>query len=118
MSPSPATYSTKEVARICHLTLRKIQWWNEHGLIHPRIRGHNRQFTDADLTRIRLIRDLRAKGVSIQQVGKMPLRKFEGRTGYLATDGKRLVHLETEAAVLDLFKQTAKGLVLIPLGGV
>ena len=73
---SARTYSTKEVARICHLTLRKIQWWNEHGLIHPRIRGHNRQFTDADLTRIRLIRDLRAKGVSIQQVGKMPLRKF------------------------------------------
>jgi len=37
-------YNSSEVARICGVTLRQLQWWDERHVVSPRQDGHKRVY--------------------------------------------------------------------------
>ncbi len=55
-------YSSNLVARICGVSLRQLQWWDERGYITPVIEGHSRTYTLAHLMRVRMASILKQRG--------------------------------------------------------
>ena len=51
-------FDTKTAARLTGVTLRQIQWWSETNILHPRIWGHNRNFTLADVILMGVIAEM------------------------------------------------------------
>src|SRR5450759_4346979 len=72
------THSTAEVSRLAGVSLRQLQWWDEHELFMPEImpggragEGHNREYSQAQIKTAIQIGQLRKAGVSLQQIRKM-----------------------------------------------
>lgn len=76
----PDVLGSNEVCELLGVSSRMLQWWDETGLVKPRKKGYRRHYTEADLTRIGLVKALREKGVSIQQA--RTLLKGSGLTGW------------------------------------
>lgn len=68
-------YSTSTVCRIAGISPRQLQWWDEQGVIVPEQRLHARRYTQEDLRRVRLLAELKRKGIGLKQ-GKMVLADF------------------------------------------
>ena len=88
------TFSTGFVAGRENVTLRQLQWWDERNIIRVGRESGSRVYTFADVRRVRIIRDLRKKGITLRpirhvlrQVDKaLNLDHIEDTT-YLVTDG-------------------------------
>ena len=63
-----ATYKSREVAELTGVTLRRLQWWDEQGLVSPMQSGHRRLYTAFEVQQVVLIRSLRNKGMSLQKI--------------------------------------------------
>ncbi|MEW5850272.1 MAG: MerR family transcriptional regulator [Myxococcota bacterium] len=77
------SYSTGDLARLTGNTLRTVRYYEEVGLLSTAARseGRHRRFTREDVHRLRTITDLRAVGLSLDEVArvlKVRLRKPEG----------------------------------------
>jgi DNA-binding transcriptional MerR regulator len=55
--------TTKEVAKRTGATLRQLQWWDERGYVSPKIVGHSREYTDAQVAIIKRAAILRQAGI-------------------------------------------------------
>jgi DNA-binding transcriptional MerR regulator len=53
--PVPASgeqsYDTSDVSRICSVSLRQLQWWDERKVVSPRQDGHKRVYMTERLKR-------------------------------------------------------------------
>lgn len=67
------------MARLSDSTLRTVRFYEEAGLLRPleRSNGRYRLFPQSELTRLRLVADLRAAGFSVQEI--RDLLEFAGR---------------------------------------
>ena len=100
-----ARYTSREVAELTGVTLRRLQWWDEQGLVSPLQSGHRRLYTAFEVQQVVLIRSLRNKGMSLrkirpwleqlspQQVADALSLNNRSEDVYLLTDGER-VYLE------------------------
>lgn len=72
-SADAAMYTTGDLARLTGNTLRTVRYYEELGLLTPvpRRHGGHRLFTTDDLERLRTISDLRAVGLSLEQVSEV-----------------------------------------------
>ena len=77
-------YSSNEVAKMFGVSLRQLQWWDEHKLIPIRKNGHRREFGPSDALLIGILNELRKRGMSLQRVRKL----FNAPTRDALTDGK------------------------------
>ncbi|MBI5494290.1 MAG: MerR family transcriptional regulator [Deltaproteobacteria bacterium] len=66
-------YTTGDLARLTGNTLRTVRYYEELGLLAPAPRRHgaHRLFGEKDLERLRTISDLRAVGLSLEQVAEV-----------------------------------------------
>jgi DNA-binding transcriptional MerR regulator len=88
------TYTTKQVASLCSVSLRQLQWWDEAGLIHPGIKqgqrggsGRYRIWMQEDIERVRIIRQLREKGVYFSHIASLLKRIDHSQPGYVLIEG-------------------------------
>lgn len=91
----PELFTTGDLARLTGNTLRTVRYYEEMGLLQPipRESGGHRLFTRADLSRLQTITDLRAVGLSLDEVaGVMRLKVHSAGTSE---------HLEHAKHVLD-----------------
>ena len=70
-------FHSHEVVRLTGITARQLQWWDEQGIVVPAREGHCRLYSQADLTEVALICQLRTKGFSLQRVRKV-MRLLQG----------------------------------------
>ena len=111
-------FHSHEVAELTGITARQLQWWDEQGIVVPARKGHCRLYSQADLTEIAVICQLRKKGFSLQRVrkvmrllqkdfGKRLAQTVESASEYhLLTDGFR-VYLETSPRqIVDILKNS------------
>lgn len=101
------------------MTLRQLQWWDETGIVSPRITGEGhgwRCYTDADCRMVQVVKELRRKGVAIQKIRSMLKKLRECRSAFLiissptgrpavhwcqsATEAVNLIHRLTRPAIL------------------
>src|SRR5215469_7351982 len=115
-----ARFTSQDVLRLTGITPRRLQWWDERGVVKPEREGHRRLYSLNHLTEMAVVCELRRKGFSLQGVRKV-MRFLDREFGkglaeimshdsefHLLSDGKRL-YLETDAhQIVDILKNSAQ----------
>ena len=68
-----STYTTGEIAKLCGVTVRTVQYYDTRGILVPAAlsEGGRRLYSDDDLRRMRVICFLRELGLPIDVIGQM-----------------------------------------------
>jgi DNA-binding transcriptional MerR regulator len=118
-------YTSTEVARICGVTLRQLQWWDERNVVSPRQDGHRRVYQPQEVVEISIIAELRRKGFSLQKIrrvirflqkdmGKRLSDAFQSDSDiHLITDGKSIYLEEAPDRIVDLLKNARQPMFLV-----
>lgn len=66
-------YSTGELAKLCGVTVRTVQYYDTRGLLVPSelTEGGRRMYTEADAEKLKLLTYLRSLGLSIDNIGSI-----------------------------------------------
>lgn len=118
-------YNSSEVARICGVSLRQLQWWDERSVVSPRQDGHKRIYMPQEVVEISVIAELRRKGFSLQKIRRV-LRFLQKDMGkrlseaisatsdvHLLTDGKSIYLEEASDRIIDLLKNARQPMFLV-----
>src|SRR5947207_8015034 len=124
-SPETRGYNSTEVSRICQVSLRQLQWWDERNVVSPRQDGHKRIYMPEEVVEISVIAELRRKGFSLQKIRRV-LRFLQKDMGkrlseamastsdvHLLTDGKSIYLEEAPQRVIDLLKNARQPMFLV-----
>ena len=103
-SPDAEGYNSTEVARICGVSLRQLQWWDERNVVSPRQDGHKRIYAPQEVVEISVIAELRRKGFSLQKIRRVLrfLQKDMGKRLTEALDESSEIHLLTDGKAIYL----------------
>lgn len=118
-------YTSGEVARICNVSLRQLQWWDRHDIVPAHHDGYQRWYYPEEVIEIGIISELRHKGFSLQQVRRV-LRYLQQDTGkrlsqvyettselHLLTDGKTIYLEDAPNRIIDLLKSARQPMFLV-----
>ena len=118
-------YNSTEVSRICQVSLRQLQWWDERNVVSPRQDGHKRIYMPQEVVEISVIAELRRKGFSLQKIRRV-LRFLQKDMGkrlseaiaatsdvHLLTDGKSIYLEEAPNRIIDLLKNARQPMFLV-----
>jgi DNA-binding transcriptional MerR regulator len=118
-------YNSSEVARICGVSLRQLQWWDERHVVSPRQAGHKRVYMTEEVLEISVIAELRRKKFSLQKIRRV-LRFLQKDMGkrlsdalaassniHLLTDGKSIYLEEAPDRIIDLLKNARQPMFLV-----
>lgn len=124
-SPDAQGFNSSEVARICGVSLRQLQWWDERNVVSPRQDGHKRIYMPEEVVEISVIAELRRKGFSLQKIRRV-LRFLQKDMGkrlaealqstsdvHLLTDGKSIYLEEAPNRIIDLLKNAKQPMFLV-----
>lgn len=124
-SPDSPGYNSSEVAHICGVSLRQLQWWDERSVVSPRQDGHKRIYMPEEVVEISVIAELRRKGFSLQKIRRV-LRFLQKDMGkrlsealssasevHLLTDGKSIYLEEAPDRIIDLLKNARQPMFLV-----
>ena len=113
-------YISSDVSRICGVSLRQLQWWDERKVVSPRQDGHKRIYMTQEVVEISVIAELRRKGFSLQKIRRVLrfLQKDMGRRlsealsstsdVHLLTDGKSIYWEEAPNRIIELVKNAKR----------
>ena len=100
-APGPPTleatereFGSVEIIKSLGISGRQLQWWDERGVLKPRHAGHRRYYTREDVIALWAVKQLRARGLSLQSVRKVlrQMRKqLEPLIEGIASGGRVLV---------------------------
>jgi DNA-binding transcriptional MerR regulator len=120
-----AGFNSIEVARICGVSLRQLQWWDERNVVSPRQDGHKRIYMPEEVVEISVIAELRRKGFSLQKIRRV-LRFLQKDMGkrlsealastsdmHLLTDGKSIYLEDAPNRIIDLLKNARQPMFLV-----
>ena len=123
--PDSEMYTSLEVARVCGVSLRQLQWWDERNVVSPRQDGHRRVYTPQEVVEVSVIAELRRKGFSLQKIRRVLrfLQKDMGKrlneavsgTGdvHLLTDGRNIYLEDQPNRVIDVLKNAKQPMFLV-----
>jgi DNA-binding transcriptional MerR regulator len=123
--PGSDQYTSTDVARICNVSLRQLQWWDERNVVSPRQDGHKRVYLAQEVLEVSVIAELRRKGFSLQKIRRV-LRFLQKDMGkrlsdalqresetHLLTDGKSIYLEEAPDRIVDLLKNARQPIFLV-----
>jgi DNA-binding transcriptional MerR regulator len=125
--PGGRGYNSSHVARVCGVSLRQLQWWDERNVVSPRQDGHKRVYLPEEVVEISVIAELRRKGFSLQKIRRVLrfLQKDMGRRldealaassdVHLLTDGKSIFLEDAPGRIIDLLKNARQPMFLVCL---
>jgi DNA-binding transcriptional MerR regulator len=124
-SPEAKGYNSSDVARLCGVSLRQLQWWDERSVVSPRQDGHKRIYMLEEVVEISVIAELRRKGFSLQKIRRV-LRFLQKDMGkrlneaiaasadvHLLTDGKSIYLEDAPNRIIDLLKNARQPMFLV-----
>jgi DNA-binding transcriptional MerR regulator len=124
-APQVEGYNSSEVSRLCGVSLRQLQWWDERNVVSPRQDGHKRVYAPQEVVEISVIAELRRKGFSLQKIRRvlrflqrdMGKRLADAISGsaevHLLTDGKSIYLEEAPNRIIDLLKNARQPMFLV-----
>lgn len=108
-----SSFTARQARDITEVTQRQLDYWDERGLVRAteksgQGKGVGRRYTYDDLIKLRVVKQLRDSGLSLQKIQKA-VKKLKKRTPdsdplkeeYLITDGNRVHRLTDDPAVLE-----------------
>jgi len=125
VTPESDQFTSTDVARICGVSLRQLQWWDERSVVSPRQDGHKRVYLPQEVLEVSVIAELRRKGFSLQKIRRV-LRFLQKDMGkrlsdalksdsetHLITDGKSIYLEEAPDRIIDLLKNARQPMFLV-----
>jgi DNA-binding transcriptional MerR regulator len=121
-------YTTAQLAKRCNVSQRQIQYWCDARVLRPQMYGHTRLFSAEDLRQVLIIRELRARQVELDAIGRI-LSRLPKRAGFLLIAGEHSGYSSTpmrrrkfkycpdEQHVLEFAASHAGPVQLIEIGG-
>ena len=115
-------YTTGEVAKLCNVTVRTVQFYDTKGILHPSdlTEGGRRLYNDEDLRKFQLVCTLKAIGLSLNSIksvleselsGKILIMLLDEQAKLLADEiGERQKQLE----MLNIIKESVRNKAIIP----
>src|SRR5579871_3472359 len=102
--PEGDQFTSVEVARICGVSLRQLQWWDERSVVSPRQDGHKRVYLAQEVLEVSVIAELRRKGFSLQKIRRVLrfLQKEMDKRLAEALDSSTDIHLLTDGKSIYL----------------
>ena len=55
------------VSKLCGVSLRRLQYYDEQGFIKPILRGHTRRYDDSQIAMIKRVAQLRERGIPLKR---------------------------------------------------
>jgi DNA-binding transcriptional MerR regulator len=123
--PGGGQFTSTDVARMCGVSLRQLQWWDERSVVSPRQDGHKRVYLPHEVLEVSVIAELRRKGFSLQKIRRVMrfLQKDMGKRLsdalvseaeiHLLTDGKSIYLEEAPDRIIDLLKNARQPMFLV-----
>ena len=86
-------YTTGEIAKLCNITVRTVQYYDSRGILTPSelTEGGRRIYNDDDVRRMKVICFLRELGLSIDSIGQLLQEKDPGSVINLLLDQQEAV---------------------------
>ncbi|MCL2187381.1 MAG: MerR family transcriptional regulator [Defluviitaleaceae bacterium] len=119
-------YTTGEMARLCNVTVRTVQFYHTKGLLIPSdlTEGGRRLYTDDDLTKLRLICTLKAIGLSLDLIKGILESDAPGKVLALLLNEqlKMLSHeiseRQKQLESIEVIKESIRNKVTIPVNSI
>jgi DNA-binding transcriptional MerR regulator len=125
IASSEQGYNSSDVSRICGVSLRQLQWWDERKVVSPCHHDHKRVYAAEEVVEISVIAALRRKGFLLQKIRRV-LRFLQKDMGkrlsealssgsdmYMLTDGKSISLEEAPNRIIDLLKNARHPMFLV-----
>lgn len=111
-----ADYSTGELARLCGITVRTVQFYDAKGLLHPTelSEGGRRLYSEGDLRKMRMICALKTLGLTLDSIqGVLASEKPESVLLLLLEEQERRISdeqgaLERQKRAVDTVRETIR----------
>ncbi|MCL2226537.1 MAG: MerR family transcriptional regulator [Oscillospiraceae bacterium] len=115
-------YTTGEMAKLCNVTVRTVQFYDTKGLLHPSdlTEGGRRLYTDGDLTKLRLICTLKAIGLSLNLICGILESELPGKVLSLLLDeqarqiGDEIKERQSQLDIIKVIKGHIGDMTTIP----
>ena len=66
--PTQPMYRTREVMLRSGVSARTLQWWDERGIVQPKIVGHTRWYSLRDLAVVSMVHAFRKRGLALERI--------------------------------------------------
>jgi DNA-binding transcriptional MerR regulator len=103
-SPGEQGFNSSDVARICGVSLRQLQWWDERNVVSPRQDGQG-----FSLQKIRRVLRFLQKDMGKRLADALA----SSSEVHLLTDGKSIYLEETPNRIIDLLKNARQPMFLV-----
>lgn len=121
------SFTSREVVQLTGISPRQLQWWDERQIVVPARQGHKRIYSLDDLAEVAILRDLRARGFSLQKIRRV-IRFLQKELGkrlvetvvaaseyHLLTDGRHIYLEDSARGVVDLLKNARQPMLSVCL---
>ena len=114
-----AQYTTGELAKMCGITVRTVQFYDQKGILVPSAltEGGRRLYSDDDLRKMKIICFLRDTGLSLDTIGKLLKEENPGSVISIFLEQQEQVlqeEIDDRKGKLDRLEELKKGLKDIP----
>ena len=94
-----AQYTTGEAAKMCGITVRTVQYWDERGIVSPSelTDGGRRLYSDEDLSKLEIVCFLKELGFSLKNIKKLMEDPDKDKIIEILAD-EQIAYLESELA--------------------
>ena len=119
-------YTTGEMAKLCDVSVRTVQFYDARGVLHPSelTDGGRRLYTDDDLTKLRLVCILKAIGLSLDSIKGILESDAPEKILSLLLD-EQLKHLSGEIKerqrqieVIKVIKESVRNMIAAPVNSI
>jgi len=121
-------YNSAHVRRITGLRQRQLDYWDECGIVSPSVRaangkGSERRYSFSDIVKLRVVKELRGVGVSLQKIREATARlRKQSLDGdplldhVLSGDGKTIFWMTKSGQLADALNSNQLVLSIVQVG--
>jgi DNA-binding transcriptional MerR regulator len=119
-------YTTGEMAKLCGVSVRTVQFYDTKGILHPSdlTEGGRRLYTDDDLTKLQLICTLKAIGLSLDLIKGILESESPGKVLSLLLDEQEkqldgeIKERKKQLEVIKVIKESVRDKTAIPVNSI
>ena len=119
-------YTTGEMARLCNVSVRTVQFYDTKGILHPSelTEGGRRLYNDDDLTKLRLICTLKAIGLSLDSIKGIMESPSSGKVLSLLLDeqmkqlSSEIEERQSQLEAIKVIKESVHNMTTIPVNSI
>jgi len=117
-----SNYTTGEMAKLCNVSVRTVQYYDTKGILHPSnlTEGGRRLYNDDDLQKLRLICTLKAIGLSLNSIKNILESELSGKLLTILLDEQvelltnEIAEREKQMEMINTIKESIHNKTIIP----